>query len=81
MTVGLEFYSLGGDPKVLVEYMVIYKGVLPFGPSEIAIQRKQLKILIYSLLPTCTKPYPIASSVKFCAKAILANTMMVICRR
>merc|ERR1711915_832114 len=33
LTAGLEFYPLGGDPKVLAEYMVKNKGFLPSGPS------------------------------------------------
>ncbi|XP_057834737.2 sterol 3-beta-glucosyltransferase UGT80A2 isoform X1 [Cryptomeria japonica] len=82
LTAGLEFYPLGGDPKVLAEcmlynfhksYMVKNKGFLPSGPSEIAIQRKQLKSIINSLLPACTEPYPMGSGVKFRAEAILAN--------
>ncbi|KAH9288833.1 hypothetical protein KI387_032950, partial [Taxus chinensis] len=72
LTAGLEFYPLGGDPKVLAEYMVKNKGFLPSGPSEIAIQRKQLKAIIYSLLPACTEAYG-DSGVKFRAEAILAN--------
>lgn len=72
LTAGLEFYPLGGDPKVLAEYMVKNKGFLPSGPSEIAIQRKQLKAIIYSLLPACTEPFG-DSGVKFRADAILAN--------
>ncbi|XP_028958003.1 sterol 3-beta-glucosyltransferase UGT80A2-like [Malus domestica] len=35
LTAGLEFYPLGGDPKVLAGYMVKNKGFLPSGPSEI----------------------------------------------
>eukprot|EP00252_Welwitschia_mirabilis_P012586 TRINITY_DN2774_c0_g2_i1.p1 TRINITY_DN2774_c0_g2~~TRINITY_DN2774_c0_g2_i1.p1 ORF type:complete len:790 (+),score=201.56 TRINITY_DN2774_c0_g2_i1:390-2759(+) len=72
LTSGLEFYPLGGDPKVLAGYMVKNKGFLPSGPSEIAIQRKQLKAIIYSLLPACTEPYG-QSGVKFRAEAIIAN--------
>lgn len=72
LTAGLEFYPLGGDPKILAEYMVKNKGFLPSGPSEIAIQRKQLKAIIYSLLPACTEPFG-DSGVKFRADAILAN--------
>uniref|UniRef100_A0A0D6QXT0 sterol 3beta-glucosyltransferase n=1 Tax=Araucaria cunninghamii TaxID=56994 RepID=A0A0D6QXT0_ARACU len=72
LTAGLEFYPLGGDPKVLAEYMVKNKGFLPSGPSEIPIQRKQLKSIIYSLLPACTEAYG-DSGVNFRADAIIAN--------
>ncbi|XP_009124554.1 sterol 3-beta-glucosyltransferase UGT80A2 isoform X1 [Brassica rapa] len=72
LTAGLEFYPLGGDPKVLAEYMVKNKGFLPSGPSEIQIQRKQMKDIINSLLPACKEPDP-DSGNSFKADAIIAN--------
>ncbi|KAL0699356.1 hypothetical protein Bca4012_055478 [Brassica carinata] len=72
LTAGLEFYPLGGDPKVLAEYMVKNKGFLPSGPSEIPIQRNQMKDIIYSLLPACKEPDP-DSGISFKADAIIAN--------
>ncbi|KAJ1409608.1 UDP-glucuronosyl/UDP-glucosyltransferase [Sesbania bispinosa] len=72
LTAGLEFYPLGGDPKVLAGYMVKNKGFLPSGPSEIPIQRNQMKEIIYSLLPACKEP-DIDSGVPFKADAIIAN--------
>ncbi|KAF3528546.1 hypothetical protein DY000_02043727 [Brassica cretica] len=72
LTAGLEFYPLGGDPKVLAEYMVKNKGFLPSGPSEIQIQRKQMKDIINSLLPACKEPDP-DSGTSFKADAIIAN--------
>ncbi|KAL5794849.1 hypothetical protein ACOSP7_003443 [Xanthoceras sorbifolium] len=72
LTAGLEFYPLGGDPKVLAAYMVKNKGFLPSGPSEIPIQRNQLKEVIYSLLPACKEP-DIDSGIPFKADAIIAN--------
>ncbi|XP_031405285.1 sterol 3-beta-glucosyltransferase UGT80A2 [Punica granatum] len=72
LTAGLEFYPLGGDPKVLAGYMVKNKGFLPSGPSEIPIQRNQIKDIIYSLLPACKEP-DIDSGVPFKADAIIAN--------
>ncbi|KAJ8633195.1 hypothetical protein MRB53_026531 [Persea americana] len=72
LTAGLEFFQLGGDPKVLAEYMVKNKGFLPSGPSEIAIQRKQIKEIIYSLLPACRDADP-ESGVPFKVEAIIAN--------
>ncbi|XP_074276745.1 sterol 3-beta-glucosyltransferase UGT80B1-like isoform X2 [Silene latifolia] len=53
---GVEFYPLGGDPRVLAGYMVRNKGFIPSSPGEISIQRKQLKAIIESLLPACTEP-------------------------
>eukprot|EP01018_Ginkgo_biloba_P030588 Gb_23859 [translate_table: standard] len=72
LTTGLEFYPLGGDPKILAEYMVKNKGFFPSGPSEIAIQRKQIKAIINSLLPACTDSYG-DSGRPFRAQAIIAN--------
>ncbi|KAL2933096.1 Sterol 3-beta-glucosyltransferase UGT80A2 [Bienertia sinuspersici] len=72
LTAGLEFFPLGGDPKVLAGYMVKNKGFLPSGPSEIPIQRNQIKDIIYSLLPACKDP-DIDSNVPFKADAIIAN--------
>ncbi|TYJ27198.1 hypothetical protein E1A91_A07G170300v1 [Gossypium mustelinum] len=72
LTAGLEFYPLGGDPKVLTGYMVKNKGFLPSNPSEIPIQRNQMKEIIYSLLPACKEPDP-DSGIPFKADAIIAN--------
>ncbi|XP_075507132.1 sterol 3-beta-glucosyltransferase UGT80A2-like isoform X1 [Primulina tabacum] len=72
LTSGLEFHPLGGDPKVLAEYMVKNKGFLPSGPSEVPVQRKQMKEIIYSLLNACKDP-DIDSGIPFKAEAIIAN--------
>ncbi|KAL7126789.1 hypothetical protein ABFS83_14G210300 [Erythranthe nasuta] len=72
LTSGLEFYPLGGDPKILAGFMVKNKGFLPSGPSEIPIQRNQMKEIINSLLPACKEP-DIESGIPFKADAILAN--------
>ncbi|KAJ7517313.1 hypothetical protein O6H91_21G018300 [Diphasiastrum complanatum] len=72
MTSGLEYYPLGGDPKILAGYMVKNKGFLPSAPSEITMQRKQLKAIINSLLPACTEADG-DSGVPFRAQAIIAN--------
>ncbi|GAB2282056.1 hypothetical protein Dimus_016613 [Dionaea muscipula] len=72
LTSGLEFFPLGGDPKVLAGYMVKNKGFLPSGPSEIPIQRNQMKEIINSLLPACKEP-DVDSGVPFKADAIIAN--------
>ncbi|CAN4113725.1 unnamed protein product [Withania somnifera] len=72
LTAGLEFYPLGGDPKILAGYMVKNKGFLPSRPSEIPTQRNQLKEIIYSLLPACKEP-DMDTGVPFKADAIIAN--------
>ncbi|KAJ3678573.1 hypothetical protein LUZ60_002376 [Juncus effusus] len=72
LTAGLEFYPLGGDPKVLAGYMVKNKGFLPSAPSEIPIQRKQIKDIISSLLPACRDP-DVDTGIAFKPDAIIAN--------
>ncbi|KAJ0967222.1 hypothetical protein J5N97_024139 [Dioscorea zingiberensis] len=72
LTAGLEFYPVGGDPKILAEYMVKNKGFLPSSPSEITVQRKQLKDIIYSLYSACKEP-DVDTGVAFKADAIIAN--------
>ncbi|KDP30763.1 hypothetical protein JCGZ_15192 [Jatropha curcas] len=69
---GVEFYPLGGDPRVLAGYMARNKGLIPSAPGEIGIQRKQLKAIIESLLPACTEP-DIETGASFRAQAIIAN--------
>nr|GEV33293.1 sterol 3-beta-glucosyltransferase UGT80A2-like isoform X1 [Tanacetum cinerariifolium] len=72
LTAGLEFYPLGGDPKVLAEYMVKNKGFLPSGPSEIPVQRNQMKDIIFSLLAACKEP-DLDTGIPFKADAMIAN--------
>nr|AGU14105.1 UDP-glycosyltransferase [Cicer arietinum] len=69
---GVNFYPLGGDPRVLAGYMARNKGLIPSGPTEISIQRKQLKTIIDSLLPACTAPDS-ETGIPFTAQAIIAN--------
>ncbi|WCJ43353.1 Sterol 3-beta-glucosyltransferase UGT80B1 [Euphorbia peplus] len=69
---GVEFYPLGGDPRVLAGYMARNKGLIPSGPGEITIQRKELKAIIESLLPACTEP-DVETGAPFKAQAIIAN--------
>lgn len=52
--------------------MVRNKGFLPSGPSEIPIQRSQMKDIIYSLLPACKEP-DMDNGIPFKADAIIAN--------
>lgn len=48
------------------------KGLIPSGPAEISIQRKQLKAIIESLLPACTAP-DLETGTPFRSQAIIAN--------
>ncbi|KAL5560174.1 hypothetical protein UlMin_036385 [Ulmus minor] len=69
---GVDFYPLGGDPRVLAGYMAKNKGLIPSGPKEISMQRKQLKAIIESTLPACTEP-DMETGASFKAQAIIAN--------
>ncbi|KAG9444269.1 hypothetical protein H6P81_015609 [Aristolochia fimbriata] len=69
---GVDFFPLAGDPRILAGYMARNKGFLPSGPSEISEQRKQLKMIIDSLLPACTEP-DLETGVPFRAQAVIAN--------
>ncbi|XVE62205.1 hypothetical protein DITRI_Ditri06bG0100200 [Diplodiscus trichospermus] len=72
LSAGLEFFPLGGDPKVLAGYMVKNKGFLPSDPSEIPVQRQQIREILFSLLPACQANDP-DNNVKFEVDAIIAN--------
>lgn len=52
--------------------MVKNKGFLPSGPSEIHIQRNQIKDIVFSLRRACIDPDP-DTNVQFKANAIIAN--------
>ncbi|KAF6163387.1 hypothetical protein GIB67_029236 [Kingdonia uniflora] len=69
---GIDFYPLGGDPRVLAGYMARNKGFLPSAPGEISIQRKELKAIIDSLLAACTEPN-LGTGTPFRAQSIIAN--------
>ncbi|XP_044475534.1 sterol 3-beta-glucosyltransferase UGT80B1-like isoform X2 [Mangifera indica] len=69
---GVEFFPLGGDPRILAGYMARNKGLIPSGPGEISVQRKQLKAIIESLLPACTEP-DMETGAPFRAQSIIAN--------
>lgn len=69
---GIDFFPLGGDPRVLAGYMARNKGLLSSSPGDISIQRKQLKAIIESLLPACTEP-DTDTAEPFRAQAIIAN--------
>ncbi|WOL18783.1 sterol 3-beta-glucosyltransferase UGT80B1 isoform X2 [Canna indica] len=69
---GLQFYPLGGDPRILAGYMARTKGFILSEPTKINEQRKQLKAIIDSLFPACTEP-DLDSGMPFRAQAIIAN--------
>lgn len=69
---GVDFYPLGGDPRIMAQYMTKNKGFCLSGPAEISVQRKQLKEIIFSVLPACTEP-DLDTGTPFRAQAIIAN--------
>ncbi|VAH82216.1 unnamed protein product [Triticum turgidum subsp. durum] len=69
---GIDFYPLGGDPRIMAQYMTKNKGFLMAAPTEISVQRKQVKEIIFSLLPACTEP-DLDTGIPFRAQAIIAN--------
>ncbi|XP_057773367.1 sterol 3-beta-glucosyltransferase UGT80B1-like isoform X2 [Salvia miltiorrhiza] len=71
-SVGVDFYPLGGDPRIMAECFVRARSILLPRPGDMALQRKQLKAIIESLLPACTQPDPV-SGEPFTAQAIIAN--------
>ncbi|XP_057773391.1 sterol 3-beta-glucosyltransferase UGT80B1-like [Salvia miltiorrhiza] len=71
-SVGVDFYPLGGDPRIMAECFVRARSILLPRPGDMALQRKQLKAIIESLLPACTQPDPV-SGEPFRAQAIIAN--------
>ncbi|KAL4565900.1 hypothetical protein LXL04_030006 [Taraxacum kok-saghyz] len=71
-SVGVDFYPLGGDPRILARYMAKNKGFIPKSPSDIIIQGNQVKEIIESLLPACTEPDQ-KTGQPFRAQAIIAN--------
>lgn len=52
--------------------MVRARSILTPRPGDMALQRKQLKAIIESILPACTQPDPV-SGEPFVAQAIIAN--------
>ena len=48
------------------------KGFLMAAPTEISVQRKQVKEIIFSLLPACTEP-DLDTGIAFRALAIIAT--------
>ncbi|CAL4946419.1 unnamed protein product [Urochloa decumbens] len=69
---GIDFYPLGGDPRIMAQYMTKNKGFCLAAPTEIYAQRKQLKEIIFSVLPACTEP-DLDTGTPFRAQAIIAN--------
>ncbi|XP_012838292.1 PREDICTED: sterol 3-beta-glucosyltransferase UGT80B1-like [Erythranthe guttata] len=68
---GIDFYPLGGDPLVMVEFLVRNKHIIA-APGDRVILLEQLKAIIDSVPLACTEPDPITGE-PFTAQAIIAN--------
>lgn len=62
---GLEFFPLGGDPKLLSEYVVKNRGIFTNNLYEVKAQRQQLRLIINSTYPACTQPDPAHPDLPF----------------
>ncbi|CAN1246665.1 Sterol 3-beta-glucosyltransferase UGT80A2 [Linum grandiflorum] len=60
------------QPFVAIGKRLQNKGFFPSGPSEIPVQRQQMREIIFSLLPACEDPDP-ETNIPFRAEAIIAN--------
>ncbi|EPS66136.1 hypothetical protein M569_08639, partial [Genlisea aurea] len=69
---GVDFYSIGGDPRILAGLMARNKGLIPSSTGDLHAQRKQVQAIVESLLPACTEPDPVTGE-PFKAQAIIAN--------
>lgn len=71
---GLEFYPLGGNPKILSEYIVQNRGVIPHHLESAVESGREVKEVLYSTYKACTEPDPGDPAAQpFTAQAIIAN--------
>ena len=55
---GLEFFPLGGDPKVLSEYIVKNRGIIPSSAKDAVANYKQVEAVVMSTYDACTASDP-----------------------
>jgi UDP:flavonoid glycosyltransferase YjiC (YdhE family) len=76
---GVEFFPLAGDPRELMEYMVMTGGrLIPLRPSQILEQvprkRQMMAQILASTWDACTRPDPgDPHALPFVADAVIAN--------
>ncbi|KAK9830159.1 hypothetical protein WJX72_010056 [[Myrmecia] bisecta] len=70
---GLEFYPLGGDPKVLSDYIVKNRGIIPGSAKDAIDNYHQVEQIIMSTYAACTQPDEESGGEPFTAQAIIAN--------
>ncbi|CAL5427197.1 unnamed protein product [Camellia sinensis] len=58
LTAGLEFYPLGGDPKILAGYMIIYLGNMFSRHTHVAEALKVPLHVFFTMLWTPTSEFP-----------------------
>ncbi|GMH35759.1 hypothetical protein BSKO_03627 [Bryopsis sp. KO-2023] len=72
LSAGLEFYPLGGDPKVMIELIVKNRSILPQSIGDVQKNREQLKDIVFSTFDACIADDPDGGRA-FQAQAIIAN--------
>lgn len=55
---GLEFFPLGGDPKVLSDFIVKHRGVFTIDTKDAFANLREVDDVVSSCLDACTQPDP-----------------------
>jgi len=69
----LEFYPLGGDPKVLSDFIVVNRGIVPKTIKSGMDNIQQVSLIVHSTYQAATEPDPDGDGQPFTAQAIIAN--------
>ncbi|KAL0052666.1 hypothetical protein WJX82_005636 [Trebouxia sp. C0006] len=70
---GLEFYPLGGDPKVLSDYIVKNRGIMPGSARDAYDQYREVESIVMSTYKACTETDVEGDGRPFTAEAIISN--------
>ncbi|KAA6419998.1 MAG: UDP-Glycosyltransferase superfamily isoform 1 [Trebouxia sp. A1-2] len=73
MSFGLEFYPLGGDPKVLSDYIVKNRGIMPGSARDAYDQYREVESIVMSTYSACTETDVEGDGMPFTAQAIISN--------
>lgn len=69
----LEFYPLGGDPKVLSDYIVKNRGIMPGSARDAYDQYREVEFIVMSTYRACTEADTESNGAPFTAEAIISN--------
>ncbi|KAL3162062.1 hypothetical protein ABBQ38_009126 [Trebouxia sp. C0009 RCD-2024] len=70
---GLEFYPLGGDPKVLSDYIVKNRGIMPGSARDAYDQYREVELIVMSTYKACVETDTEGNGQPFTAQAIISN--------